>query len=67
MKTILLLIFLLVVLFMFSKNELFENANENEDECAKIPEGECNSKLCKDNCKIQHSTTSDKCYCVKRR
>ena len=65
MKTILLLIFLLVVLFMFSKNELFEN--EDEDECTKIPEGECNSKLCKDNCKIQHSTTSDKCYCVKRR
>lgn len=63
MKTILLLVLLLAILFIFSKNELFDGENE----CAKIKEGECNSKLCPSNCKIQHFTKSDKCYCVERK
>jgi len=65
MKTVLLLFFLLVILFMFSKNELFDN--ESKSECSKIQEGECTSKLCPSNCKIQHSNTSDKCYCTERK
>jgi hypothetical protein len=57
------LVFLLIMLFICSNNEFF-----NEDQtCAKIPEGECNSKLCPSQCKIQHSSNSDKCYCVDRK
>jgi hypothetical protein len=63
METVLLLVLLLVMLFMFSTNELFDGENE----CAKIQEGECSSKLCPSNCKIQHSTNSDKCYCIERK
>ena len=63
MIIILLLVFLLVILFMFSGNESFNN----ELECSKIQEGECNSKLCPENCKIQHSTKSDNCYCTERK
>jgi hypothetical protein len=62
MKTVLLLLFLLMILFTFSKNELFSN----EINCNKI-EGECNSKLCPSQCKIQHFTNSDNCYCIERR
>ena len=64
MKVVLLLVLLLVILFMFSKNEYFVDENE----CSKIPEGECNSKLClSDKCKIQHSENSKNCYCVERK
>jgi hypothetical protein len=62
-KIILLLLFLLTLLFIFSKNESFED----NDICSKIQEGECNSKLCPSQCKIQHSSTSDKCYCIERK
>ena len=62
METVLLLIFILVILFLLSKNESFAD----ESECAKI-EGECTSKLCPKKCKIQHSSTSDKCYCTDRK
>ena len=65
MKIVLLLVLLLVILFMFSKNESF--ADESESECTTI-KGECSSKLCPSNCKIQHSTIDDdKCYCVERK
>ena len=47
----------------FSKKESFEVENE----CAKIAEGECNSKLCPSNCKIQHSSKTNKCYCIERK
>jgi hypothetical protein len=63
MEIVLLLLFLLVILFMFSNNESFNSENE----CSKIQEGECNSKLCPSNCKIQHSTKNDNCYCVERK
>ena len=63
MEIVLLLILLLVILFIFSKNELFENDNE----CSKIEEGECTSKLCPSSCKIQHSSISDNCYCTQRK
>ena len=57
MKVVLLLVLLLVILFMFSKNEYFGGENE----CSKIQEGECNSKLCPEGCKIQHSENSKNC------
>jgi len=63
MEILLLLILFLIILIIFSKNELFDN----ESECSKIQEGECSSKLCPSKCKIQHSTNSDKCYCVERK
>jgi hypothetical protein len=63
MKTILILCITLLLLFIFSKNETFIDQNE----CSKIQEGECNSKLCPSNCKIQHSSKTDKCYCVERK
>jgi hypothetical protein len=47
----------------FGKNESFEDTTV----CEKITEGECNSKLCPKNCKIQHSNKNDKCYCVERK
>lgn len=64
MIRVLFLIFILVILFMCNQNEQF---NEEEQICKKIPEGECNSKLCPSNCKIQHSEKSDKCYCIARK
>ena len=69
MGPILLLIFVILIFLMFSNSELFEGENKDNDECSKIGEGECNSTLCpkEKQCKIQHSTTTDKCYCVKRR
>lgn len=63
MKTVLLLIFLLIIIFLFTKNESFED----DDTCKKIPHGECKSTLCPSECKIQHSTTSDQCYCAVRK
>jgi hypothetical protein len=63
MKITIILFILLIILIIFSGNESFEG----ESECSKIAEGECNSKLCPSNCKIQHSTTSDKCYCTERK
>jgi hypothetical protein len=55
-----------------SNNEYKSSSNENksssnENKCNNIKEGECNSKLCPQQCKIQHLTNSDKCYCVERR
>ena len=68
MENILLLIFVILLFLMFSNSEFFEGENKDDDECAKIGEGECSSTLCpKETCKIQHSTTTDKCYCIKRR
>ena len=58
------LIFLLIIIIMYSQNEQF---NDEEKVCANIPEGECNSKLCPPQCKIQHFTNSDNCYCVERK
>lgn len=62
-KITVLLIFLLIILFIFNKNESFEDSNK----CTKIEEGECNSNLCPSDCKIQHSSKSDKCYCIERK
>ena len=62
METVLLLLFFIMILIIFSKNELFSNENK----CDKI-EGECNSKLCPPECKIQHFTKYDKCYCIERK
>ncbi len=47
----------------FTKTESFKDTTV----CDKIAEGECNSKLCPAKCKIQHSTKSDKCYCIERK
>ena len=63
MIIVLLLVFLLVILFMFSGNESFDN----EMVCSTIDTGECNSKLCPANCKIQHSSKTDTCYCTERK
>ena len=63
MELVFLLILILIIIFIFSKNESFDGEND----CANIKEGECDSKLCPSNCKIQHSTNSDKCYCVNRK
>ena len=58
------LILLLIIIIMYSQNEQFIDEIKV---CANIPEGECNSKLCPSNCKIQHSEKSDKCYCIARK
>jgi hypothetical protein len=65
MIRVLFLILILVILFVCNQNEQFNE--EDEKICNTIPEGECNSKLCPSNCKIQHSEKSDKCYCIARK
>ena len=62
MKITVLLFSLLIILIIISKNESFE-----EEKCSKVAEGECNSYLCPEECKIQHSENSKNCYCVERK
>jgi hypothetical protein len=65
MEIVILFIVLIIIIFILSMLEPFED--KDKDECSKINAGECNSKLCPSHCKIQHSDKNDNCYCVDRK
>ena len=61
MEIILLILFIIFIIIIFNSSEYFESS-----ECSKISEGECNSKLCPEKCKIKLNKINDKCHCVNR-
>jgi len=65
MEIVILFVILIIIIIILSMFEPFEDNKESE--CSKIESGKCNSKLCPSQCKIQHSTKNNNCYCVDRK
>lgn len=67
-KTIILLIIVIFLIFIYNYNESFNETSSPDIVCADIKEGECTSKLCPEHCKITHTDSDPNvCYCVQRK